>query len=280
MIDYRPISKVNFNSFTAAFNLAYSDYFVPISMTSPAFQSLIERDSIDLDCSVAAVENDQIIGTGLLGIRDHYGWIGGMGVVPSRRHQGIGRQMMLHLLTCGRERGLQRIDLEVIEANHAAYSLYKQLGFVDHRYLIALESDQTNPIPLDPRFQIVSDSAASLLAHYPLFHDQPNCWQRSLPALQVLAPQMDAYAALENGEVVGYGAGWMNDSSIRLLDIATHPAHDRGPIAASILAFLHHEFPAAHGNAVNISAGDPALAAFESLGYKTFLRQIEMQFYL
>jgi len=280
MIDYRPISKVNFNVFTEAFNLAYSDYFVPISMTPPSFRALMERDSIDLDCSVAAVEHDQIIGTGLLGIRNQYGWIGGMGVVPSRRHEGIGRQMMLHLLACGRERGLQRIDLEVIEANHAAYALYKQLGFVDHRYLIALESDHTNAIPLDPRFQIAAHSAGALLINYALFHDQPNCWQRSLPALQALAPHMDAYAALENEEIVGYAVGWMNDSTLRLLDLATHPAHDRGPIAASILAFLHHEFPAAHGNAVNISAGDPALTAFESLGYKTFLRQIEMQFYL
>jgi GNAT superfamily N-acetyltransferase len=49
------------------------------------------------------MDNGTIIGTGLLGIRGSMGWIGGMGVVPGRRRQGIGRQMMLYLLDRARE---------------------------------------------------------------------------------------------------------------------------------------------------------------------------------
>lgn len=278
-ISYHAISEVDFDAFTTAFNRAYSDYLVPIVMTPPAFRALIERDDLDLNESVAALDGKVIVGTGLLGIRDRFGWIGGMGVIPERRRQGIGRQMMRYLLDRARRRDLAHVDLEVLEANEGAYTLYRELGFDDRRYLLTLDRTPTEIAePPSPIFQVEKRPTAELLRHYADFHDIPNCWQRALPSLQALAPHIHSWAALENGQVVGYAVGWANEYTVRLIDIAASPQTDRVAAARALLAHLHRQNPDAHGNSYNIAEDDPVLPAFTALGYITSFRQIEMRF--
>jgi ribosomal protein S18 acetylase RimI-like enzyme len=275
-LSYRPISQVDFDVFTTAFNQAYSDYFVPITMTVPTFRALIARDDVDLDASVVALDGDVIVGTGLLGIRDNVGWIGGMGVIPGRRRQGIGRQMMVFLLDRARERGLQQIHLEVIEANRGAYALYRQLGFVDQRYLLVVERSPGQPPNLPLLYPVEEWSANSVLQHYPAFHDLTNCWQRDLPSLQALTSHVQSWAALDNGKVIGYALGWAGQNHIQLVDLAAAPTRDHETIARALLTHLHRQYPGAHGNTYNIVDSDPVLPAYEALGYTVTLRQIEM----
>lgn len=277
-IEYRAISDVDFDAFTAAFNRAYSDYFMPIVMTAPAFRALIERDDLDLDRSIAALDGDAIIGTGLLGVRDRLGWIGGMGVIPERRRQGIGRQMMHHLIDRARQAGLEHVDLEVLEANEGAYALYREMGFEDQRYLLTLDRVPAE-IAAEPshQFQIERRSTSTVLEYYAAFHDIPNCWQRALPSLQALAPYVPSWAALDNGHIVGYAIGWANEYSVRLIDFAASPHSDRAAVARALLAHLHQQNPDAHGNSYNIAEDDPVLSAFHAMGYSLSFRQIEMR---
>jgi len=123
-ISYYPIGQVDFDQFTAAFNRAYSDYFTPIVMTPGSFRALIRQDDLDLDASVAALAGDEIVGTGMLGLRQDKAWIGGMGVVPEWRRHGIGLRMMEHLLAQAQTQRAREVRLEVIEANEAARRLY------------------------------------------------------------------------------------------------------------------------------------------------------------
>jgi GNAT superfamily N-acetyltransferase len=277
-IDYRAISDVDFDAFTTAFNRAYSDYFMPIVMTAPAFRALIERDDLDLSQSVAALDGDTIIGTGLLGVRDRLGWIGGMGVIPERRRQGIGRHMMHYLLARARDMDLAHVDLEVLEANEGAYALYRELGFQDRRYLLTFDrvpaAISAEPLP---RFEIEQRATSAVLEHFTAFHDIPNCWQRALPSLDALAPYVHSWAALDNGSIVGYAMGWANEHSVRLIDFATNPQSDRAAVAYALLAHLHQQNPRAHGNSYNIADDDPVLPAFTRLGYIPSFRQIEMR---
>ncbi len=279
-ITLHPVSTVDFARFTDAFNLAYSDYFTPISMTTTAFAALMERDDLSLEWSVAALDGDRIVGTGLLGIRPPRGWIGGMGVIPTYRRQGIARRMMDYLLRQARSLGLNQIGLEVIEANTGAHTLYRELGFVHLRYLHILErapqsfptaeSPSVSPIYVD---EIGADKA---LRHYESFHDIPNCWQRSRPSLEGLGNHINGWAALWNGSLVGYALGWANSVGIRLLDLATDPTCDRSTVALTLLAHLHRRYPEAYGSSYNISDDDPHLGALYTAGYRTQFRQIEM----
>ncbi|HVO69098.1 MAG TPA: GNAT family N-acetyltransferase [Aggregatilineaceae bacterium] len=276
---FRPVSKVDFDAFTAAFNRAYSDYFMPISMTPASFRALMTRDDLDLDVSVAALDNGAIVGTGLLGIRDRRGWIGGMGVIPGYRRQGIGRQMMRYLLDRAREHHLTEVILEVIEDNHAANELYRQIGFEGRRYLLVLDRapSELPDLPVAP-YPVETRSLEELLEHYNTFHDTPNCWQRDVPSLAGLGVhQVQSWAAMDNRQVVGYAIGWANAHVLRLVDFAAKPVPERIAIAQSLLTYLHRQCPNAYGDSYNISEYDPVLPAYEALGYTISFRQIEMQ---
>jgi ribosomal protein S18 acetylase RimI-like enzyme len=273
----RAISEVDFEAFTAAFNYAYSDYFTPIAMTVPSFRHLIGRDDLNLDASVAALENGKIVGTGLLGVRDKTGWIGGMGVIPELRRRGVGRRMMEYLITRARALGLTEVRLEVIEANRGAHALYQQLGFEFARYLLILEREPAPVSDIAAAYQVVERPVEDLLAYYDTFHDTRNCWQRGRASLEGLIPHIDGWAALDQDRVVGYVLGWLNHIDVRLVDLAAMPHPDRSQIAQALLAYLHQQSPQAFGTIYNVADDDPLLPAYQALHYETAFRQIEMR---
>jgi GNAT superfamily N-acetyltransferase len=275
----RPVSEVDFDTFTAAFNHAYSDYFIPTVMTPASFQALMIRDDLDPAVSVAALDNGVIVGTGLLGIRGRTGWIGGMGVIPERRRQGIGRQMMRYLLDRAREHRLTEVMLEVIERNRGAYELYRQVGFADQRFLLILDRAPAEipHLPL-PQYPVESRPLEELLEYYEAFHDAPNCWQRAPRSLAGLGMHhVQGWAALNNREVVGYAIGWANTHVLRLVDFAAKPIPERVAIAQSLLTYIHQQCPDAYSDSYNIAEDDPVLPAYEALGYTISFRQIEMR---
>lgn len=276
-IEYRTVADVNFEEFTVAFNHAYSDYFVPIVMTPSSFRALMGRDDLEAAASVAALDGDAIVGTGLLGIRDHAGWIGGMGVVPSHRRRGIARHMMHFLLDRAREHHLITVRLEVIEANHGAHELYRQIGFTDQRHLLILNRPPERVEPVTAPYFIEECPPESVIEHYPAFHSVPNCWQRDLPSLHSLVPHLDGWAVLDAERVIGYAVGWTTPEEVRLVDVAADPYADPLRAAQVLLTYLHQESPGAFGSAYNIADDDPLLPAYQQVGYATSFRQIEMR---
>lgn len=277
-ITYCPAAEIDFDAFTAAFNRAYSDYYVPISMNPLTFRSLISRDDLSLESSIAALDGDTIVGMGMLGIRKSRGWIGGMGVIPEYRRQGIGRQIMRSLLENAHKHALAEVRLEVIEANTGAYALYQQLGFVDNRYLLILERDPAPPPEASQDYRVESYPPEDLLVYYTNFHDaSSNCWQRDLPSLQALTRHVDGWAALKNDTIVGYVIGWADDHGVRIIDIATAPHNNRTEVAQTLMAALHQQSPGTEGSLYNLAQDDPALSAFKAGGYIVTFRQIEMR---
>lgn len=276
-VELLPISAVDFAEFTQAFNLAYSDYYVAISMSVPAFRALFERDDIDPDASVAAVDAGRIVGTGLLGIRGQDGWIGGMGVIPDRRRQGIGQAMMEHLIRQARARNLHHLDLEVIEANRGAQALYRALGFENRRFLLILERTPERVPDILPECPLGETDALSVLDQYDAFHPVPNCWQRARSSLQAMAASLQSWTLNGEDGLQSYALGYADSSALRLIDLAAAPGKDAARSAACLLAALHRTYPGAHASSYNVADNDPVLPAFEALGYMVNFRQIEMR---
>lgn len=54
----------------------------------------------------------------------------GMGLLPEVRGRGVGRRLMVATLDAARERGVERIELDVFASNTRAKALYERLGFV------------------------------------------------------------------------------------------------------------------------------------------------------
>jgi len=276
--DYAPLSQVDLDEFTGAFNRAYRDYFVPTVLSVPALRALVERDDIALESSVAALHGGRIVGMGLLGVRGREGWIGGMGVIPSHRRQGIGRALMRRLLDQARARGLEIVRLEVIEPNQPARALYVDLGFEEVRRLLVLQREpESPPASVDDRYAVAPAPVPALLAYYNAFHDVRNCWQRGRRSLAGLADQMQGWAARDGEEIVGYAVGWASRGEVRLADLGVHPAADRPAVAGALLGALHRANPGAYGAHYNVAEDEPTLPAYRAAGYATRLVQIEME---
>lgn len=54
----------------------------------------------------------------------------GMGLLPEARGKGLGRRLMQAAIHAARERGMERIELEVFASNTRAIRLYESAGFV------------------------------------------------------------------------------------------------------------------------------------------------------
>jgi len=53
----------------------------------------------------------------------------GMGLLPHHRGHGVGRRLAQAAIDAARDRGMERIELEVFSTNVRAIRLYEQLGF-------------------------------------------------------------------------------------------------------------------------------------------------------
>jgi ribosomal protein S18 acetylase RimI-like enzyme len=186
--------------------------------------------------------------------------------------------MMRYLIDQGQARGLSVIDLEVIDQNVGAYKLYLDLGFVTRRRLLILERPPADAIPTE-QYTIEACSPAEALSYYDSFHDAPNAWQRSFPALKALANSMEGWLAIDSAdEVVGYCVGWMNHHRVQLMDVAASPtAPSRQEVVKALLATLHHEKPEATGGILNVGEDDAGLPGLQSLGYHEVMAQYDMR---
>jgi ribosomal protein S18 acetylase RimI-like enzyme len=52
-----------------------------------------------------------------------------MGLLPEYRGRGLGRQLAVHAIEAARQKGIERIELEVFASNTPAIALYRALGF-------------------------------------------------------------------------------------------------------------------------------------------------------
>ncbi|HEX7977940.1 MAG TPA: GNAT family N-acetyltransferase [Gemmatimonadaceae bacterium] len=59
-----------------------------------------------------------------------HGWRLGMGLLPAVRGHGVGRRLAEAAIAAAKERGAERIELEVFASNTRAIALYERLGFV------------------------------------------------------------------------------------------------------------------------------------------------------
>src|SRR5207244_5154868 len=96
-----------------------------------AFRYMVDAWDIDLERSRVALDDGMPVGVAMLGVRGAEGWIGGLGVIASHRHRGIGRALMEAVLADAPP----SVSLEVIEQNEPALRLYETLGFERTRIL-------------------------------------------------------------------------------------------------------------------------------------------------
>ena len=100
----------------------------------PQFVALNGNDVVGW-CDITPLEREGFTHCGELG----------MGVQKDFRKMGIGTKLIEATIKKARERGLERIDLEVFKSNRSAISLYKKIGF-------EIEGEKRNARKLDGKY--------------------------------------------------------------------------------------------------------------------------------
>jgi len=265
-------------SLVDALNAAYADYYVPIRLTEDSFDELVHRESVSLSASAAALKGNRIIGIGLLGIRGHRAWIGGMGVLPRFRKQGVGRRLMEYLINKARAHNLSKIQLEVLSQNKPAQRLYQSIGFRTKRSLSVMVDEaaqiahKANGIFADVIIKSCSPTEALTYCTELSSADPP--WQREPRSLEPIIDRLHGLAAYRTTNDSVCGACLYNGEiwSVGLLDIAATDT----VVGNFLLAYLRSKYPSARISYMNVAQDDPLIPALFDAGFTEAMSQYEM----
>ena len=132
MYKFRNIGKINFEDLANTWNLAFSDYVVPMSMTPDGVESYFKVSGINRSQSFGAFYKDQLVGLLLNSVDTFKGrtvaYDAMTGIVQEHRGKGLFTQLFEHTKTSLKSSGVTHYYLEVITVNENAYSIYKKKG--------------------------------------------------------------------------------------------------------------------------------------------------------
>lgn len=277
-------SEFSIEQLTLAFNRGFTGYYLPMTQTPEGLAEMVRENDIRLSLSLALQVDGALEGIGLVALRGERGWIGGMGVGPQLRGQGLGRQLLARLLDSLREAGARTAQLEALTVNSPALTLYKSMGFHDARELRVYQgplqaisssisthgvADSLHLRPLAPGVALLDFNA---------FHQIAPAWQREEPTLSHMrripsglglweGERLRAYAlyAHQRGGFVIYDAGSNDPSSdVRRTHIET------------LLIHLATEQEDLVVRAINTPPGDALGDALDGLRCPVVARQREM----
>lgn len=270
--DLIPASTFSYEELTEAYNHTRVDYIVPMPMNAAKLQEYVETYDVDLDASAVAIDGNEILGLGLLGVRQARAWITRLGVIRSNRRRGTGQSLVDHLIRQARERESAYIAIEVIENNTPAYNLFIKNGFQVTRDLLVLRRPP-HELKGEPDVEIAAfdgSGARTLLQK-----------RRSTPSW------LDEYESLVNaGNLSAFqvtladgSRGWLvyqgTVFQLARLVIQTEVGNPV-EVGRALLHTLHSKYPFLDTKMENLPADDPHWSAFQEMGYIVSFRRNEM----
>jgi ribosomal protein S18 acetylase RimI-like enzyme len=268
-----PTSSFTIEQLTAIYNMTRVDYLVPMPMNSARLAEYISAYDVDLDHSLVAVQDGEMLGVAMLGVRQDRAWITRLGVIPNTRRHGTGKALMDGLLEQAAVLGIDFSMLEVIKNNTPAHQLFLKLGFYEVGELLVLRRSPVIP-PQDP---VVADAqrlerADALILVARDRGIQP--WTNQSETLSNVQDVSGLRITLADGS-----RGWLvyQRQKFTLTRFAYKTeVGDPVAVAYAFLSHLHHQYPRLDTQLENIQVNDPHLRAFYQMGYVEAFRRIEM----
>ena len=268
-----PASEFTLDELTGIYNQTRVDYMVPMPMNAARLAEYISVYDVDLEHSLVAMQENDLRGVAMLGVREGRAWITRLGVIPTTRRSGVGEALMVGLLEQAEKLNIQFDMLEVIKNNTPAHTLFLKLGFYEIGELLVLRRSPVIP-PTDP---VVAD-AQRLDRHEALTlvgrdrGTQP--WTNQSESLFNAQEVSGLHLTLADGS-----RGWLvyqRQKFTLTRFIYKTEVGDPVKLAYAFLSHLHHQYPRLDTHIENIQINDPHLPAFYQMGYVESFRRIEM----
>jgi GNAT superfamily N-acetyltransferase len=261
VIELRSASSLELGRLATLFTDAYEGYAIPFSIDERTLAFMIQAYDLDLEASQIALLDDVPVALANLGVRGERGWIGGIGVSPFARRQGIAERLMRAALDEARIRGVREVWLEVLVQNEPAIRLYEKLGFEDIRGVDVWILDQGDAA--EEMAEAGFDEALRRIQSLRLAREP---WQRddeTLARMRELEPAPQAYIAGDAALVVR-----RTPQAASVLQIAGDAAGTGQLLAA--------QRGSAALNVLNLPGDEPAADALRDLGGRIAVRQREL----
>jgi ribosomal protein S18 acetylase RimI-like enzyme len=266
--------RFTFEQLTEAYNQTRVDYLIPMPMNVARLREYAHVYDVNLSYSCVALDETNMLGLGMLGMRDGRSWITRLGVLPSGRRRGVGNTIMEALIQKSEEQGVDVVWLEVIAGNTPAQELFRKFGFIETRELIvARHPPNPDTAVLPPSIKQITtldhEEAIILLSHR---KNRPN-WLNETESLQNTRNLSALLVELKNG-----GRGWItyHASLFQLTRILVEvTAGDTVEVTEACLNVLHQRHKRQDAKTENIF-DDEQWLGYQKAGYIESFRRIEM----
>lgn len=267
-IEIRNLTGIPFETLTAAFNDAFSDYDIPAKYPAEYLRQLVTRRGFRPDLAVGAFDGERLAGFVFNCLDGDDAYNSGTGVVISHRRQGIARQLMQRSIET---LPAKRYTLEVIETNHRAHALYLDLGFEETRRLQSWKYENLGRASarLDGLKPVLRELANVRLRDYEPFFEMLPSWQNSIRSI---GRASEPHVAI--GDERAIVVLFPSNGDVPLL--AVHPDARRQGVGRALLDLAARR-AAKPLRIMNIAHDAHGINTFlEHIGATRFVRQIEM----
>ncbi len=147
MFIYKALDDTSYTEIAECFNLAFSDYAIPVKLSDSALEVLFKKSGVDRKYCYGAFENDKMVGfifnscnmyNGEMAVFDS-----GTGVIPQYRGSGVFSALFEYAKDNLKKLNVKTCYLEVLQENLAAIAAYKKKGFEVTREFLVLKSPDT-----------------------------------------------------------------------------------------------------------------------------------------
>lgn len=284
-IEIRFLKNKNFTEVYSTSREAFSDYALNMSnLTDKILYNRALKNGISFESSVAAFENDQMVGYTLVGIGPWKNTVSAYdistGIIKPFRGQGIANQMFDFILKKLQSKGIHKFVLEVLQNNTPAIKTYEKVGFYIVREFdcFQLEFNKKKTFEKKVKNLQIQSVQKDQLSSFQDFLDWPPSWENSFAAIQRIPDEVVLLsAAHENrpGGLLAYypALNWMMclavDKPIRRSGIATE-------LLSSLIEKIQDKVPLI--KLVNVLHTDDGTIQFISrMGFEKYTSQYEME---
>ncbi len=145
MIKFKTLSEISLHELAACFNLAFSDYLIPLALSLNQLETKLYSESINKAISIGAFRDGELVGFILHGDRKfgnkRIAYNAGTGVIPAARGQGLTKRMYNFIKPKLTSHSFEEVVLEVISTNIPAIKTYEKVGFEPIRNLSCFKGD-------------------------------------------------------------------------------------------------------------------------------------------
>ncbi len=262
---------------TEVFNLSFSGYFVPLTLTEQQLKDKILSENIQLEYSVGVSVNQKLVAFVWIGIDKKnelaISYNAGTGVIPEFRGLGLTKKMYAFLLPLLQLQGIQQHWLEVISQNSRALQLYEQLGYERMRTLSCFQGRVALPdvmTGLDFRKIDLEDEheTQAFRNHTPAYQNALSCVRRNKDVHETIA-------VFEGKKWVAYAVYVKN--STRIKQFGVHQDYRKKGIGHQLFYEIQKNNTTQDVVLINIDKADSGTLAFlKKIGLQPFLEQYEM----